>query len=57
VEGMGFYDPPADAAFVEELKKGLPKNIRLVERNTHIEDPAFAVEAAETLIKLIQARS
>ena len=57
VEGMGFYDPPADAAFLEELKKGLPKNIRLVERNTHIEDPAFAVEAAQTLIKLIQARS
>jgi uncharacterized protein (UPF0261 family) len=56
VEGLGFYDPQADAAFVEELKKGLPKNIRLVERNTHIEDPAFAVEAAQTLIKLIQAR-
>jgi uncharacterized protein (UPF0261 family) len=57
VEGMGFYDPQADAAFVQALKQDLPENIKLVERDTHIEDPAFAVEAAQTLIKLIQARS
>jgi uncharacterized protein (UPF0261 family) len=57
VEGMGFYDPEADAAFVEALKQGLPKNIRLVERATHIEDPAFAVEAAQMLIKMIRARN
>ena len=56
VEGMGFYDPPADAAFVEALKQGLPKNIRLVERDTHIEDPAFAVEAAQMLIDMIHAK-
>jgi len=57
VEGMGFYDPQADAAFVEALKQGLPKNIRLVERDTHIEDPAFAVEAAQMLIDLIRAKN
>ena len=57
VEGMGFYDPDADAAFVAELKAGLPKNIRIVERDTHIEDPAFAVEAANTLIDLIHAQA
>jgi uncharacterized protein (UPF0261 family) len=57
VQGMGFYDPQADAAFVRALKQDLPENIKLVERDTHIEDPAFAVEAAQTLIKLIQARS
>jgi uncharacterized protein (UPF0261 family) len=57
VQGMGFYDPQADAAFVQALKQDLPENIKLVERDTHIEDPAFAVEAAQTLIKLIQARS
>jgi uncharacterized protein (UPF0261 family) len=54
VEGMGFYDPEADLAFVDALKKNLPKNIRLVERGTHIEDPAFAVEAAQMLIDLIR---
>jgi uncharacterized protein (UPF0261 family) len=56
VKGMGFYDSEADAAFVAELRAGLPENIRLVERATHIEDPTFATEAAETLIGLIAAR-
>lgn len=56
VKGKGFYDPEADAAFVAELKAGLPPNIRVVERDTHIEDPAFATEAAETLMQLIEAR-
>jgi len=57
VEGMGFYDPEADATFVAALKAGLPKNIRIVERETHIEDPAFAIEAANTLIDLIHAQA
>jgi uncharacterized protein (UPF0261 family) len=57
VKGMGFYDPQADAAFVEALKKDLPKAIRIVERDTYIEDPAFAVEAAQMLIELIRAKS
>lgn len=57
VKGMGFYDPEADAAFVTELKVGLPKNIKVVERDTHIEDPAFATEAAQTLITLIEAQA
>jgi uncharacterized protein (UPF0261 family) len=56
VKGMGFFDPEADAAFVAELKANLPKSIRVVERDTHIEDPAFATEAAETLIGLVEAR-
>jgi uncharacterized protein (UPF0261 family) len=56
IKGMGFYDPAADAAFVAELKAGLPPNIRIVERDTHIEDPTFATEAVETLVKLIEAR-
>jgi uncharacterized protein (UPF0261 family) len=56
VKGMGFYDPEADAAFVAELKAGLPNNIKVIERDTHIEDPAFATEAAELLISLVEAR-
>lgn len=56
VEGQGFHDPDADNAFVEALKRNLPANIRIVERNTHIDDPAFATEAAESLIRLIEAR-
>jgi uncharacterized protein (UPF0261 family) len=57
VKGMGFYDPQADAAFVEALKQNLPKTIRIIERDTYIDDPAFAVEAAQLLIELIRAKS
>ncbi len=56
VEGMGFYEPHADAAFVVELRANLPKNFRIIERDTHIEDPAFATEAAKLLISLIEKR-
>jgi uncharacterized protein (UPF0261 family) len=55
-EGKGFYDPEADAAFVNELIANLPANFRVIERNTHIEDPVFATEAAELLIGLIEKR-
>ncbi len=56
VKGKGFYDPEADAAFVTELKANLPANFRVIERDTHIEDPAFATEAVELLISLIEKR-
>jgi uncharacterized protein (UPF0261 family) len=56
VKGKGFYDPEADAAFVRELTAHLPPCIEVVERDTHIEDPAFAVEAAKTLLALIDAK-
>ncbi len=55
VEGQGFHDPEADRAFVDELKAGLPANFTILERETHVEDPAFAVEAAGRLISLIEA--
>ena len=55
VKGGGFHDPESDAAFVRELKAHLPACIRVEERNTHIDDPAFATEAARTLIQLIEA--
>ena len=54
LEGMGFYDPEADQAFVDALKANLPDNFTVIERDTHIDDPAFATEAAEKLIELIK---
>jgi uncharacterized protein (UPF0261 family) len=56
VAGGPFHDPEADAAFVRELAAHLPAGIRLVERPTHVNDPAFAAEAAEALVGLIRAR-
>jgi uncharacterized protein (UPF0261 family) len=56
VKGKGFYDPEADEAFVRELVAGLPPCFEVVKRDTHIEDPVFATEAARTLISLIEAK-
>jgi uncharacterized protein (UPF0261 family) len=55
-EGQGFYDPESDEAFVAALKAGIPSCIRIIERATHIDDPAFAAEAANHLIDLMRAR-
>jgi uncharacterized protein (UPF0261 family) len=52
-KGQGFYDPEADAAFVGELKAGVPPCIQVLERQIDIEDPAFAQEAANKLIELM----
>jgi uncharacterized protein (UPF0261 family) len=57
VAGGPFHDPQADAAFIRELTDRRPAGLRIEERATHINDPAFATEAAQTLVALIQARS
>ena len=54
VKGMGFHDPVADGAFVSELTANLPDNFTIIERDTHIDDPAFAMECAQRLISLIE---
>jgi uncharacterized protein (UPF0261 family) len=56
VAGGPFHDPDADAAFVRELAAHLPPGVRLAERPTHINDPAFADEAAEALKALIREK-
>jgi uncharacterized protein (UPF0261 family) len=56
VKGMGFYDPEADKAFLATLRAELPDNFQIIERETHIEDPTFATEAAQRLISLIEKR-
>ena len=56
VEGQGLYDAEADRCFISELKANLPQNIEVMERDTHIEDAAFATEAARLLSSLMEAR-
>jgi uncharacterized protein (UPF0261 family) len=55
IAGEPFHDPEADAVMVSQLKADLPENIRVLERDTHINDPAFAAEAVKTLISFIEA--
>jgi len=53
-EGQPFYDPAADAAFFESLKKHLDDKIRVVEVDAHINDPAFAERAVALLLEMIK---
>ncbi len=54
VKGGVLEDKASDEAFFNRLKEGLPKNIIVIERDTHAEDPAFVKEAVDLLIGLIE---
>ena len=56
VSGGPFHDLEADAAFAREVQAHLPSSFRVIERATHINDPAFATEAAEILIGLLDEK-
>jgi uncharacterized protein (UPF0261 family) len=56
-EGRALYDPEADRAFVEALKRDLRTSVRVVEMNAHINDEAFAERAVQLLYELIKSRS
>ena len=45
-----FWNPEADKAFVEGLKSKLNPNIRIVELDANINDPAFSEKAVEMLL-------
>ncbi len=58
-EGGVFYDPEADAALVEELKRRLRPKVRFVEVDAHINDPSFTqalLEEFHELLRLAKAR-
>jgi uncharacterized protein (UPF0261 family) len=48
--GQAFHDPAADAALFDAIKRGLRKDIPLVEIDSNINDPAFAETCAKTLL-------
>jgi uncharacterized protein (UPF0261 family) len=48
-EGAPLCDPEGLAAFCEELRGCCPANVRLVELDAHINDPAFAEAALEVV--------
>lgn len=52
--GQPFFDPEANRAFVESLRKNLPSQIRITEREAHINDFSFAKEVAQALLKLLE---
>jgi uncharacterized protein (UPF0261 family) len=50
------YDPDGDEAFIKYLKDHLPKNFRIVEIDSTIEDSQFVEAAVNNLIGLIEKR-
>lgn len=56
-KGEAFFDLDADAAFVQALRASAPERVAIIERDLDINDPAFATEAANMLIGLMQAKA
>jgi uncharacterized protein (UPF0261 family) len=52
-EGGPLYDPQADEAFAEEMKKRLKPQIEVVEVDTHLNDPLYAETAVALLEEMI----
>jgi uncharacterized protein (UPF0261 family) len=52
-EGQPFWWPEADAALFESLRMWMSPHVQVVELDLHINDPAFAQAAADTLLRLI----
>ncbi|MBQ6582568.1 MAG: Tm-1-like ATP-binding domain-containing protein [Mogibacterium sp.] len=53
VEGAPFYDAEADAALFDTLRSQINDNVELIEMDTDINDPVFAVAAAKKLISML----
>lgn len=51
VPGRPFWDPQADEALFQAIRRGLAgsPHVRLIERDEHINDPAFATAASQLL--------
>jgi uncharacterized protein (UPF0261 family) len=52
--GQPFYDPEADRALFDALKRHIQGDVRLVEVDAHINDPEFSVRLAAEMLALLQ---
>jgi uncharacterized protein (UPF0261 family) len=57
IAGGAFEDAAADAAFSSGLRDALRSDIPVLTSPLHINDAAFAREAAQTLLAMLPARS
>lgn len=53
VQGGPFWWPEADRALFQSIRDSVAPPVNLVELDLHINDPAFAAAAAETLLKMV----
>jgi uncharacterized protein (UPF0261 family) len=54
VPGGPFWNPEADAAFLETLRGGIRKDIPILTYERHVNDPKFGVEVADLFIDLMR---
>jgi uncharacterized protein (UPF0261 family) len=53
-EGGAFWDPKADQACFDTIKKNLKSDIPFLEMNNNINDPEFSGKVADVLLKMIE---
>jgi uncharacterized protein (UPF0261 family) len=53
-EGNQFWDPEADRACFDTIKKNLKPGIRVIEMENNINDPAFSEKVAMTLLDMLK---
>lgn len=55
--GQSFFDPAADAALFDALRRNVGPNVTLVELDLHINDPEFADAIADHLLSHLRVRA
>lgn len=56
-DGKPFWWPEADAALFAAVREGMQPGKDLIERDEHINDPAFAAACAKKLLEMLRGRS
>jgi uncharacterized protein (UPF0261 family) len=56
-EGGPFWWPEADSALFQSIRNWVAPGVRLIELDLHINDPAFARTAAETLLEMVGTKA
>jgi uncharacterized protein (UPF0261 family) len=51
--GGPFWNPEADAAFLETLRSKIRKDIPILTYERHVNDPVFGIEVADLFIDLM----
>jgi uncharacterized protein (UPF0261 family) len=54
VPGGPFWDPPADEAFLKELRAGIRSDIPVLAFDRHVNDPHFGREVADLFLNLMK---
>lgn len=52
--GNRFWDPEADRACFDAIRKNLKRGIKVIEMDNNINDPAFSEKVAETLLDMLK---